>query len=234
MNRKDEVNAKLEKTRTWLDEQKLDAVFINSFANFAWLTAGGDSHVEFDNKEGSASLLITPNQAIVFTTNIEGGRIETEEIARLGFELLTYKWHDDKAQASTFSKLTDGLLCGSDTPKPGMKFIGNDFKKLRYVLMPSEIERYRWVGMHSSLAIEKAAREIEPGMSEFDIEGVMARNLFNDFMTPTVLLVAVDERNYLTQAPSSHREEASQICAFGVLLPKMGIGRFTISKYLFW
>jgi Xaa-Pro aminopeptidase len=201
MNRKEEVYAKLKKVRTLLKEQKLEGILINSIANFAWLTAGGDSHVDIDNKEGATSLFVTHNKAFAVTTNIEAPRIETEEIAGLGFEILTFKWYNDQEEAAVFSKLTKGISFGSDTPKPGMKYVGNEFKPLRYVLMPPEIERYRWVGLHSSQAIEKAAREIEPGMTEFEIEAVMARNLLNDCMTPTVLLVAVDERNFLYRHP---------------------------------
>lgn len=201
MDRKEEVSAKLGKVRLFLEEKKLDGILLSNFANFAWLTAGGDSHVEIDNKNGSATLFVTQNKACIITTNIEAERIETEEVAGLGFEVLASKWHNDKEEASIYAKLIWDIHCGSDTMKPGMSFVGDEFKTLRYELMPSEIERFRWLGFHSSQAVENAAREIQPGMTEFDVEAVMARNLLNDFMTPTVLLVAADERNFHYRHP---------------------------------
>jgi Xaa-Pro dipeptidase len=201
MNRKEEVTEKLNRVRIFLHEKQLDGILLSSLANFAWLTAGGDSHIDIDNKYGGVSLFITHDKAYAITNNIEAPRIETEEMASLGFEFVVSKWHDDKEEASIFLKLTEGITCGSDNVIPGMKFIGNEFKSIRYVLMQSEIERYRWVGLHSSQAIERAAIEIQPGMTEFEIEAVMARNLLNDYMTPTVLLVAVDERNFLYHHP---------------------------------
>jgi Xaa-Pro dipeptidase len=201
MNRLEESNKKIAKLRTFLHENKLDAVLLNTFANFAWLTAGGDAHIDTDSKNGGASIFISEKKACIITTNVEADRLEEEEVTGMGFEFVVSKWYDEAEEVSLLEKLTTGLRCGSDTWMPEKIFVGNEIKQLRAVLMEPEIERYRWLGKHSSQAIEHVAREIQPGMTEFEIEGLMANQLYSDSITPTVLLVAVDDRNYKYRHP---------------------------------
>ena len=45
MSRIEEVEAKLDRVRALMAAEELGAVVLGGQANFAWITAGGDSHV---------------------------------------------------------------------------------------------------------------------------------------------------------------------------------------------
>ncbi len=201
MNRSQDVQIKLERVRNYMFEHKLECVLLSTTANFAWITSGGDSHVELTNKSGVASVLIKPNEAYVITNNIEAPRLSSEELSDLDFEVVANQWFESGGESHSLAKLIGKSHCAADVQRNDMPFIGNDIAALRYELTPLEIERYRWLGPHSTMAVEKAARSIEPGMSEFQIAGEMAKNLMADNMTPVVLLVAIDERNYKFRHP---------------------------------
>jgi hypothetical protein len=55
-----------------------------------------------------------------------------------------------------------------------------------------------------AVAIEAAARLIEPGMSELEVAGVLAQQVYASGATPVVALIAADERirNFRHPAPT--------------------------------
>ncbi|MCJ7774352.1 MAG: M24 family metallopeptidase [Desulfobacterales bacterium] len=203
MDRKTEVGIKHERIRKYLKTKVIDGVLLSSVANFSWLTAGGDSHVENHSKYGVALLLVTDKNKYVITNNIEADRLLTEELkgVELEFEFIISKWYDALEQENYIKSLTSGRRIATETFREGNTLLKNDFVALRYELTESEIERYRWLGKQCGLAIESVARELIPGMSEHEIEAAMAQKLMAGKILPVVLLVAGDERNYKYRHP---------------------------------
>jgi Xaa-Pro dipeptidase len=201
MNKKEEIEVKLARVRKFLSQQGLDGLLLSSTANFAWLTAGGDDHVDGSNKQGVASLFVSPQKVYLITNNIEAPRMENEEVKDLGFEFAVSDWFDNEGEPGIIARLTHDLTVASDTFRPGMKWESSAISELRYELTPSEIERYRVLGIQSSLAVEKTARSIQPGMTEHEIAAEMARNLLAENMYPIVILIATDERNFKYRHP---------------------------------
>ena len=74
MNRPEEVQKKLESVRAWLQRNGLEALLINSQANFAWLTGGGENYVYVGDAAGEAYLLVVPDRTYLLTNNIEARR----------------------------------------------------------------------------------------------------------------------------------------------------------------
>ncbi|MEE8465662.1 MAG: aminopeptidase P family N-terminal domain-containing protein, partial [Dehalococcoidia bacterium] len=70
MNRLEEVQTKLESVRAWLQRNGLQALLVNSQANFAWLTGGGENYVYVGDAAGEAFLLIVPDRTYLLTNNI--------------------------------------------------------------------------------------------------------------------------------------------------------------------
>ena len=93
INRQEEVQAKLDRVRTWLEGAGLEAVVLSSQANFAWLTGGGNNYVYVGDAAGEASLLVTQDQAYILTNNIELRRLLEEEVEGLPFEPVDWKWY---------------------------------------------------------------------------------------------------------------------------------------------
>jgi Xaa-Pro dipeptidase len=208
MDRLSEIDIKYERVKKFLKENGYDGVLLSSVANFSWLTGGGDTHVENHNKFGVASLYVTDSKKYVITNNIEAERILNEQLegVREEFEFAVSQWYDPSGEVDIINKLTAGKKTASDAYRDGMSLLGSDFSSLRFALTEAEVERFRWLGEHSSRAVEAAAREIRPGMTEHEIEAVMAQKLTAANILPVVLLVAGDERNmlYRHQVPTEN------------------------------
>lgn len=196
-----EVASKLERVRAWLDRSNLDALLLSSQANFAWITAGGRSHVSIGEPAGVASVLVTREAAYVLTPNIERRRIVDEEIGRLGFEVLDYPWHRPEAFGTTLAALCDPVQAVSDLGIAGLAHADDasvraddGYAELRRVLHPKEQERYRALGRDAADALETAAREAHPGDTELNVAARIADGCMRRDIVPLVNLVASDER----------------------------------------
>ncbi|MGD8240550.1 MAG: peptidase M24, partial [Armatimonadota bacterium] len=87
MTRKEELAEKGRRVRAYMAERGFGAVLLGTQANFAWYTAGGDSHVAIASENGIATLVVTPERDYAITNNIEEQRILDEEIGDLGIEV---------------------------------------------------------------------------------------------------------------------------------------------------
>jgi antitoxin VapB len=65
---------------------------------------------------------------------------------------------------------------------------------LRASLTVAEIERYRWLGRKTAEVTATVLRELEPGVTEYEMEALVAEGLFLEGILPSVLLMAVDDR----------------------------------------
>jgi Xaa-Pro aminopeptidase len=79
-------------------------------------------------------------------------------------------------------------IAGTRSLSPG------DWQTLRLPLLPTEIERYRWLGKTASHAMETTARAIEPGMTEHEVGAVLDHFLEDEGIVPWLTLIASDER----------------------------------------
>jgi antitoxin VapB len=187
-----ELESKHERLVEWLQAQKLAGVLIRRNENVAWLTGGAvELRVLTPGETGVASLLVTADgRRYYFTTENEGPRLHDEEFGALDFEPVLFPWWADDTVASA-SKLAAGPL-GSDTPGTGLTSV--NLYPLRAALAESEIARYRWLGTETAAATVEALHDMEPGLSEFDMEAMTAGGLLRRGILPSVALYAVDER----------------------------------------
>jgi antitoxin VapB len=187
-----ELDAKHEKLVEWLKTQGLAGVLIRRNENVAWLTGGAvELRVLTPCETGVASLLVTAaGKRYYFTTENEAPRLQDEEFGALDFERVLFPWWaDDTADAA--AKLAGGPL-GSDTPGAGMTAV--NLYPLRAALSDTEIARYRWLGAETAAATVEALNEVEPGLSEYDLEAITANALLRRGILPSVYLYAVDDR----------------------------------------
>jgi Xaa-Pro dipeptidase len=201
----EELDAKHEQLVEWLKVQGLAGVLIRRNENVAWVTGGAvELRVLTPGETGVAALLVTASGGrYYFTTENEAPRLRDEEFGALDFEPVLFPWWaDDTAAAAT--KLAGGSL-GTDTPSAGMTLV--NLYPLRAALCESEIARYRWLGAETAAATVEALHEVEPGLSEFDMEAITASGLLRRGILPSVALYAVDERifNYKHAAPRGRR-----------------------------
>lgn len=198
-----EIQQKHERIKKFINTHQLDGVLLSGVANFAWFTAGGDSHVENHNKIGVAFLLITKRKRFLITNNIEADRITSEQLNGIAdnFEFVVFDWYDPKGEITAIHKLTKGLQVATDFPRSQLVDMPDDFNALRYEMTESEVDRFRWLSRSTSDVFEASVKTIEPGMSEYDIEAHLAKGLMQQGITPVVILVAGDERNFIYRHP---------------------------------
>jgi antitoxin VapB len=208
MDRFSEIQFKQDLVNQYLRKHHLDGVYLNSVPNFAWFSAGGDSHVENHSKFGVASFLVTKSKRFLLTNNIEMQRILTEQLSGVEerFEPIVYDWFDPEGESKALAQLTEGLEIASDLEREGFRYLGSDFAKMRYQLTPSEVQRSRWLGRNTAEAVETAAQMLRPGMTEYEIEALMSSEITRRGIQPVVLLVAGNERNdkYRHPLPSTN------------------------------
>ncbi|HEY1903614.1 MAG TPA: M24 family metallopeptidase [Terracidiphilus sp.] len=200
-----ELGSKHERLVEWLKAQGLAGVLIRRNENVAWVTGGAvELRVLTPGETGVASLLITAaGRRYYFTTENEAPRLHDEEFAALDFEPALFPWWADDTVAAA-ARLAGGPL-GSDTPCAGCTPV--NLYSLRAALSESEIARYRWLGAATAAATVDALHEVEPGLSEYDMEAITAAGLLRHGILPSVALYAVDERiiNYKHAVPRGRR-----------------------------
>src|ERR1700722_14886460 len=190
----EELNAKHEKLVEFLRAQRLSGILIRRNENVAWITGGAvQLRVLTPCETGVASLLVTAEgKRYYFTTENEAPRLHDEEFGALDFEPVLFPWYADDTLGAA-ARLAGGLL-GSDTPGSGLTFV--NLFPLRASLSESEIARYRWLGAETTAATVESLYQVEPGLSEYDLEALTAANLLKRGILPPVSLYAVDRGIY--------------------------------------
>jgi len=187
-----ELDAKHEKLVEWMKAQGLAGILIRRNENVAWVTGGAvELRVLTPCETGVAALLVTAEgRRYYFTTENEAPRLHDEEFGTLDFEPFLFPWWASDTDAAA-AKLAGGPL-GSDTPTAGATTVS--LAALREGLSESEIARYRWLGLETAAATVEALNEVEPGLSEYDLEAITAGALLRRGILPSVYLFAVDDR----------------------------------------
>ncbi len=194
MDRQEEVRAKLQLVRTWLEAAGLEGIVLTSQANFAWLTGGGNNYVCVGDAAGEASLLVTSSQVYLLTNNIELHRLLEEEVAGLPFQAIHWKWHQRDKAKELVADLCNLSKAVSDLGSLGLPPASTGFAELRYTLLPPEIERYRRLGLDAAQSVETACFNAKPGDAELDVAASLAFECQKRNILPLVNLVAGDER----------------------------------------
>ncbi len=189
-----EIKVKKERVRGLLNEQGLEGLYLKTQSNFSWLTAGGSNVVGITLELGVAGLLITREREYVICNNIEAPRMTAEEkLEDQGYELRSFPWYAER-EREIVHELVGGGQLGADFNFPGAVNLSGAVARLRYSLLPSEVERYIELGRLTSLAIEETAQTVRPGDKECAIIGRLAERLWSQRLDYITTFCAADER----------------------------------------
>ena len=216
-----ELEAKHQKLVEWLDAENLEGVLIRRHENVAWLTGGAaEVRVLTPGETGVASLLVTAKgKRYYFTTENEAPRLHDEEFGALDFEPVVFPWYcDDTLPAA---QRLSGVELGSDTPGPGL--IPVNLRPLREALSDTEMARYRWLGEETAGATIESLHEVEPGLSEYDLEAITASNLLRRGIQPSVYLYAVDDRILKYKHAAARGKRLKQYAMLNLCTRKWGL-----------
>ena len=191
MTRSQEVEQKLERLRGWLAESGRAGLLIRRRANFAWLTAGGRSHVSTANDAGAAALLVTADRMVVVASNLEARRLAEEELAGVPVEVVDFPWQEpDGERRALEAAAGDPSKLAADTDPT----LAAPLAALRARLLPPEIERYQELGRLASAEVERLCCEIDPGETEDDVAALVQVAGARHGARVPVCLVAADGR----------------------------------------
>jgi antitoxin VapB len=177
---------------------------------------------------GVASLLITAaGKRYYFTSENEGPRLHDEEFGALDFEPVLFPWYADDT-LPTAQRLA-GVHLGSDTPGPGL--IPVNLYPLREALTETEMARYRWLGEETAAATVESLHQVEPGLSEYDMEAITAANLLRRGILPSVYLYAVDDRIYKYKHAAARGKRLKQYGMLNLCSRKWGLA-ISITRFV--
>ena len=202
-----EHKEKQQKILSFLDQHNLDALLMLRASSFAWATCGSSSYINTASSEGLASLLVTRNDHYLITTNIEAPRYEKEEkLADQGWKLYVTPWHKT---IDAVADLAKGMRLGADENYPGSVDLSGELARFRSVLSSEEQGRFRELSRLSAQAMNEAMHGIQPGMTEYQIAGLLAGASEKRGVQAIVNLIATDERiyNYRHPLPTSKKME---------------------------
>jgi Xaa-Pro aminopeptidase len=187
-----ELEVKLGRIRDLLKQHAIDALLLQRVDNFAWATCGAASYVNWASSSGAASLLITASGRWILTDNIEAGRLQQEErLQEQGWEFGVAPWYEEN---QAVAELTRGLTLAADGAYAGAADLSAALPPLRAALTSEEDSRFRRLGTLCAEAMDSAIRAVRPGMTEYQISGLLAREALSRGVQPIVNLIAVDER----------------------------------------
>jgi antitoxin VapB len=190
---------KHERIISLLEEYDLDGLLIKQVANFAWATDGAASYINTASTYGAGTLLVTRDARHLITNNIEGPRFDKEEGLRAtGWEFHMDDWYLASDQVE---KLTKGLKIGADFAHPGSKDVSSELSITRSYLDEGEQERFRVLSSLCAEAMDEAIHQVEPGMTEYQIAGILAKATQARGAQPIVNLIATDDRIYQFRHP---------------------------------
>jgi len=181
-----------EKVRAWLREMELDGVIISRRDNFAWVTCGGDNRVINCTEVGVGHLVITHDEHYLVAYYMDSDRMLQDHVPGQGYEQVTLFWHegDERLRALDLA----GKRVAADTPVPGTLFAGEAIMDLQWPLDELEVERSRWLGRMVGDILERVMREVEPGMTEREIQHLLHGEVIRCGMDLEVPIVGSDER----------------------------------------
>ncbi len=187
-----EIDEKHTRVAVLMERENLAALLLRRHENIAWLTAGQvEARVLIPGETAVCSLLLLRDgRRFYLAPENEAPRLAAEEFTALGYEPLLSPWYAD-GTAGEVARLVGAGRTGSDSAGP---YVPVDLTTLRAPLTEPEIHRLRWLAATTASVVEGVLTALEPGDSEYDIEGVVARLLFSQGILPSVLLMAVDQR----------------------------------------
>jgi antitoxin VapB len=194
-----EFDLKQSRVQDFLNNHKLDALFLQTSGNFAWATCGGSSFIDRATTMGVAALLITKTDRYVITNNIENKRLAEEEgLAKQGWDFQIAPWYE---QTDLFSKLTKGMRVAVDGELPYAVNMSGELSRMRSQLTLEEGERYKVLGALCANAMQQAIESVRPGMTEYEIGAVLSQAAEAKGVQATVNLIATDERIFSRRHP---------------------------------
>jgi len=189
-----ETRAKLSALRASMFGADVDAVYLEGFANVAWLCGGRGNRVVSDSPTGLCGILVGANGAWLLAPNNEEARLRAEVFADLPLPVVARPWYQLPLWQAARPLLPQAASWLADVAVAGAGDAAPMLADLRRVLGETDVQRYRSLGAETAEALETALLEVRPGWSELEVAGAMAAALKARDIEPSVVLVGTRAR----------------------------------------
>lgn len=214
-----EVAARLALLRETLDQTGAGAIRLRGLDWFAWATAGGDGAVQLAQASGAAEVLVTRDDAVILTDEIEAERLRQEQVPP-GFTYHIAPWAEIELRETYVlgAAAAAGGVVLSDCPNHVDQPLPAALRLRRMVLDEAEQARYRALGLEAAAAVSEVLRAARPEWTEFQLAGAAAHALWSRGIQPAAILAAGERRLPLfCHALPTHERLGSraslQVCA---------------------
>ena len=170
-----------------LEAKGLDAVVLKKGANVAWII-GGRAHIPTTLELSCMDVVVYRDRIVVVTNKIEAPRLKEEELSG-DEELIIVNWFEGRE-----AQLPKGERIGVDGAENDRVNLQTEIETLRRSLNDYEINRLKEIGADAAAALGEAMLDIDPGMTEVEVAGEIAEELWERNLEPVVLLVAGESR----------------------------------------
>ena len=195
-----EMVQKERKLREYSDACGYQGIMLFRRDTFSWITCGRINHIIRATEFGMVALLITADHKYCIANQVEKYRMMEEELAGLGYELLEINWWEED-YIECVRRHFGNISIAADKDAPGVSNVCEDLKKLRFSLLPEEIERYKEISLICTNAVEETCREICPGDTEHEVLANMVGKVMRLGFEAPVALVASDARIFKYRHP---------------------------------
>lgn len=197
--------------RSLLDEYDVKGLLITQQINFSWLT-GGRSYINGNSEGAVAQILVTDDGVFLISNNIEAQRLKEEELPE-DIKVLEYDWYDADGRDKCLYSILGSKKFITDVQ------LNSQIASLRYTLCDEDIEKYKVIGKLVGQAVEETCREILPGMTEWEISGVLCKKCLDRGLEPFVHLVGSDWRaeKYRHPLPTEKRLDRYALIAVNAM-----------------
>lgn len=192
-----------------LAEKDLDAVVLKKGANVAWII-GGRAHIPTTLELSCMDVVVFRDRIVVVTNKIEAPRVRVEELSG-DEEIIIVNWFEGREP-----HLPKGPRIGVDGTESDRVNLQSDIENLRRNLNEFEVQRLFEIGVDVSNALSEAMNDISPNMSELEVAGEIAAEMWKRDLEPVVLLVAGRNRIESFRHPLPTNEIVGNI-AMGVI-----------------
>ena len=173
----------------------VDAVYLEGFANVAWLCGGRDNRVVVDSPSGLCAVLVGSGGAWLLAPNNEEARLRAEVFDDLPLPVVVRPWYQLPLWQAARPLLPQAARWLADVAVPDAGDAEPLMADLRRTLDETDAGRYRSLGADTAEALETVLLEVRPGWSELEVAGAIAAGLWAQDIRPSVVLVGTAARS---------------------------------------
>jgi Xaa-Pro aminopeptidase len=222
MTNQEEISEKLNRIRSFMRKKDFSGVLLGTQHNFSWITCGGDNQIIHGNELGFVNMLVTAEKLYMITNNIEMPRVVEEETDGLPLDTVEFLWTEGDAGSEVKKVVGDGKVA-TDFNFSGATNEAENLSLLRVPLSRQELKRYRELANMCAEAMEGTMHTLKPGMTEYEIQGLIGGKLMAKGIYPVVLLVGTDERIFNFRHPMPTEKKLDKYCMVVICAQRWGL-----------